>query len=76
MMHTKRNTQKMRTSRRYFNNYKAKFMKKKVIARLTTISKMGFSTSWISSMFLKEKDCNLSERLTPPKLQGILVLGK
>jgi hypothetical protein len=38
----------MRTSRRYFNNYKAKFTKKKMIAKLNIISRMSFSTRWIS----------------------------
>jgi hypothetical protein len=29
-----------------------------------------------SSVFLKVNDCSLSERLTPPRLQDILVLGR
>jgi hypothetical protein len=76
IMHTKRSTWKMRTSRRYFSSYKAKFMLKKVISRLSIISRLGFSTSWIFFLFLKDKYYNLSNRLTPQKLRRILMLGK
>jgi hypothetical protein len=62
--------------RRYFSIYKAKFVKKKVLSRLATISRMGFSTSWIRFVFLKETIYNLLERHTPPKLEVIYVWGK
>jgi hypothetical protein len=44
--------------------------------RMNIISRMGYSTSLISSVSLKVNDHNLSKRLTPPRLQDILVLGR
>jgi hypothetical protein len=73
---TKRHTQKMRTSRRCFSSYMNKFIYKKVMARLTIISRMVYSTSSTSYLFLKVNDCKLSKKLTPPRLQYILVLGR
>jgi hypothetical protein len=43
---------------------------------MTIISRMGYSTSSTSFVSLKVNNCNLSERLTPPRLQDILVLGR
>jgi hypothetical protein len=46
------------------------------MTRLTIISIMVYSTSSTRSVFLKVNDYILSERLTPPILQDILVLGR
>jgi len=71
MMHIKRHTQKMKTSRTCFN-----FGYKKVTKRLTIISRMAYSIISTIFLFMKVNDCILSERLTPPRLQDILVLAK
>jgi hypothetical protein len=76
MMHIKRHTWKTRTSRRCFNIYKDKYIYKKVMARLTIISRMVYSKNSTIFLFLKVSDCILLERLTPPRLQVILVLGR
>jgi hypothetical protein len=61
---------------RCFNSYRDKFIYKKATTGLTIISRMGYSTSLTSSVPLKVSDCSLSERLTPLRLQDILVLGR
>jgi hypothetical protein len=68
MIHTERHAHNMRTSRRCFNNYSAKFIENKVRERWTIIIIMVYSTISTSSMSLKVNDCNLLERLTPPRL--------
>ena len=66
----------MRTSRSYFRSYKDNSMYNKVIVRLTIISMMGLPTSWKNSVFLKVRDYNSWEQLTPPNLYFILVFGR
>ena len=44
--------------------------------KVDIISRMGYFTRNTSFVFPKVKYCSLSERHTPPNLQGILVLGR
>jgi hypothetical protein len=48
MMHIKRHTLKMRTSRTCFNSYRAKFIYKKVMSMLTIISRMVYSIRFLA----------------------------
>jgi hypothetical protein len=45
------------------------------MTRMTIISIMGYSKRSTSSVSLKVNGCILLERLTPPRLQDILVFG-